>query len=234
MIARNKMLWRPGTAGAERSRICFIPPRVLRLVYCRAYRKRGSPMLIEAAPELALRTARPEDSAICEKICYDAFSTINSAHGFPCDFPSPEHAVGLLTKMFSSPGLYCVVAQSDGQILGSNCMDERSTIYGIGPITVHPGAQNKGIGRKLMHAVMERAWGRGALESGWCRQRFIVAPFRSIPRLDSKFVSRWPACRDARRSAVSPVAPCVRPHPPMRKLATNCPGGFTDTNGLPS
>lgn len=119
-------------------------------------------MLIETTPELGVRTATPEDSAVCGKICYDAFSTINSAHGFPCDFPSPEVAVGLLNMMFSHPGLYCVVAQSDGQILGSNCMDERSAIFGIGPITVHPKAQNQGVGRKLMDAVMERAEQRSA------------------------------------------------------------------------
>lgn len=64
--------------------------------------------------------------------------------------------------MFSSPGLHCVVAQSDGQILGSNCMDERSVIFGVGPITIDPAAQNRGVGRKLMQAVIERARQRGA------------------------------------------------------------------------
>jgi predicted N-acetyltransferase YhbS len=59
--------------------------------------------------------------------------------------------------MFSSPGLYCVVAESGGRVVGSNCLDERSTIAGVGPITVSPEAQNLGAGRKLMQAVMDRA-----------------------------------------------------------------------------
>jgi Acetyltransferase (GNAT) domain len=50
-----------------------------------------------------------------------------------------------------------VVAEIDGRIVGSNVLDERSIISGIGPITVDPAAQNSGIGRRLMRAVMDRA-----------------------------------------------------------------------------
>jgi predicted N-acetyltransferase YhbS len=112
---------------------------------------------------LTLRVAKPEDAPICGQICHEAFHRINAAHGFPGDFPSPEAATGLLSRMFSNPNLYCVVAESDGQIVGSNCMDERSSVAGIGPITVHPTAQNRGAGRKLMEAVLERAQERNFL-----------------------------------------------------------------------
>jgi hypothetical protein len=50
-----------------------------------------------------------------------------------------------------------VVAEDGGRIVGSNCMDERSPIAGIGPITIDPLAQNRGVGRMLMEAVMQRA-----------------------------------------------------------------------------
>jgi hypothetical protein len=59
--------------------------------------------------------------------------------------------------LFSNPGFYCVVAESEGRIVGSNCLDERSVIAGIGPITVDLRTQNLGVGRKLMQAVMDRA-----------------------------------------------------------------------------
>jgi predicted N-acetyltransferase YhbS len=104
-----------------------------------------------------VRTATPEDSPVCGQICFDAFSAINAAHGFPCDFPRPEATAGLLSMMFASPDFYCVVAEGDGRIVGSNCLDERSVIRGVGPITIDPGAQNLGVGRKLMQAVMDRA-----------------------------------------------------------------------------
>jgi GNAT superfamily N-acetyltransferase len=41
--------------------------------------------------------------------------------------------------------------------VGSNCLDERSAIAGVGPNTVAPSSQNCGVGRKLMGAVLARA-----------------------------------------------------------------------------
>jgi predicted N-acetyltransferase YhbS len=113
-------------------------------------------------PDVLVRTAAPEDAPACGQICYDAFSAINAAHGFPCDFPGPEATTGLLSTMFSSPDFYCVVAERGGRIMGSNCLDERSAIRGLGPITIDPGAQNLGVGRKLMQAAIDRANRRGA------------------------------------------------------------------------
>src|SRR3954463_8702741 len=112
--------------------------------------------------EVAIRTATPNDAPACGQICYDAFCAINAAHGFPCDFPGPEAPIGLLSMLFSAPGFYCVVAESEGRIVGSNCLDERSLISGVGPITVDPNAQDRGIGRALMRAVMDRAAENGA------------------------------------------------------------------------
>ena len=63
----------------------------------------------------------------------------------------------MIAMTFAAPGFYCVVAERNGLIVGSNCMDERSTIHGIGPITVAPAGQNGGVGRMLMEAVMQRA-----------------------------------------------------------------------------
>jgi GNAT superfamily N-acetyltransferase len=116
----------------------------------------------KSQPDVVIRAARLEDSSVCGQICYDAFFKINEAHGFPCDFPGPERPIGLLSTMFTSPGFYCVVAEAAGRIVGSNCLDERSMIAGVGPITVDPGVQHVGIGRKLMQAVMDRAKGRQA------------------------------------------------------------------------
>jgi GNAT superfamily N-acetyltransferase len=116
----------------------------------------------KARPVIVIRTATPEDSLVAGQICFNAFSVISSAHGFPCDLPGPEAAIGLLSMMFSSPGFYCVVAEHDGRIVGSNCLDERSLIRGIGPITIDPNVQNLGVGRKLMQAAMDRANEQGA------------------------------------------------------------------------
>jgi predicted N-acetyltransferase YhbS len=112
--------------------------------------------------EVIVRRARPEDAPACGQICYDAFSTLNERHGFPCDFPGPEAPTSVLSMMFSHPGFYCVVAETGGRVAGSNCLDERSIIAGVGPITVDPSLQDRGTGRKLMQAVLDRAHDRGA------------------------------------------------------------------------
>jgi len=106
---------------------------------------------------IAIRRAKPEDVSACGRVCFDAFYGISTKHGFPPDFPSPDVAVGLLSMMFSHPGFYCVVAESGGRMVGSNCLDERSAIAGLGPITVDPSMQDRGVGRKLMEALLVRA-----------------------------------------------------------------------------
>ncbi|HEX4166295.1 MAG TPA: GNAT family N-acetyltransferase [Bryobacteraceae bacterium] len=97
------------------------------------------------------------DAAICGPICYEAFAAIDRQHNFPPDLPSPEVGTHLLSIMFSHPKMYCIVAEAEGRIVGSNCLDERSIIAGVGPVTVDPRIQNRRIGRALMEAVLDRA-----------------------------------------------------------------------------
>ena len=68
--------------------------------------------------------------------------------------------MGLLRMLLEHPGFYGVVAERDGAIIGSNFLDERSTIVGVGPISVDPAVQNQGVGRRLMQDVIDRAASR--------------------------------------------------------------------------
>jgi GNAT superfamily N-acetyltransferase len=106
---------------------------------------------------IKLRRAVPDDAETCGRICYEAFATISRQHDFPPDLPVPEAGIGLLGMLFPHPGFYCVVAELEGRIVGSNCLDERSAIPGIGPVTVAPEVQNRSVGRKLMQAAIDRA-----------------------------------------------------------------------------
>jgi predicted N-acetyltransferase YhbS len=106
--------------------------------------------------KLNMRRATLEDAAVLGHINYDAFKKIADDHNFPPDFPSVEHAVQTVTSLTSTPGIYSVVAEADGKIAGSNFMDERNPIAGIGPISVDPSVQNQSIGRHLMDNVLER------------------------------------------------------------------------------
>ena len=110
---------------------------------------------------LNLRPAGVNDAEACGSICFEAFKAISSEHNFPWDLPSPEIAIGLMRVLVGHSGFYGVVAEENAKILGSNFLDERGPIAGIGPITVDPTVQNQGVGRRLMIAVLDRAAERG-------------------------------------------------------------------------
>ena len=101
---------------------------------------------------VTLRPGNAADGQRCGEICYDAFKAIAAQHNFPPDFPSPEVPTGLLAH----PGFYSVVAEIECKIVGSNFLDELSTIAGLGPITVDPCLQNRAIGRQLMQVALDR------------------------------------------------------------------------------
>jgi predicted N-acetyltransferase YhbS len=116
------------------------------------------------AAAVQIRRARPEDAAVCGTICIDAFNAVADQHHAPRELPQdPQTVSGLLSMLFSHPKFYCVVAQQDGRVVGSNCLDERNLITGVGPITVDPTLQNGGVGRQLMEAVVARSNEQGFL-----------------------------------------------------------------------
>lgn len=110
---------------------------------------------------VTIRRASGADAPQVGRICYEAFKAIADEHNFPPDFPSAEVAVGFLSMLIGHAGVFDAVAEIDGKIAGSNFLDERSSISGIGPITVDPTLQNDGVGRMLMHEVMNRSEDRG-------------------------------------------------------------------------
>ena len=126
-----------------------------------------------------LREARFDDAAACGRICHDAFEAIARQHNFPKDFPSREVATEVTSMLISHPGIYAVVAEVDGHIIGSNFLDERSSICGVGPITVDPSEQNGSAGRLLMQGVLDRAAERGApgvrlLQDAYHNRSFVL------------------------------------------------------------
>lgn len=111
---------------------------------------------------IVLRPGTAADATACGAICYEAFLSVCVAHNFPPDFPSPEAASGVLSMLLAHPGFYSVVAEAEGRVVGSNFLDERACIAGVGPITVDPVGQNHGVGGRLMRDVLDRAAGRNA------------------------------------------------------------------------
>jgi len=117
--------------------------------------------MVASATSITFRRAEQRDAGPCGRIFFDAFRGIAERHGFAPELPSAEVGIGIMEMLIGNPGFTCVVAESEGRVIGSNCLDERSAISGIGPITVAAEYQNSGVGRQLMHAVVERSDERG-------------------------------------------------------------------------
>ena len=183
---------------------------------------------------ITIRPATPADAASAGQICFDAFNTISCTHNFPPDLPNVELATGILSMMFSAPGFYCVVAEDNGRILGSNCLDERSIIHGIGPITVDPATQNRGVGRILMQAALGSPPPHSTPPASASRRLpSTAAPSRSTPPSASTSASLSPACRAAPPHAPSPATTSVPPLPPTSQPATHSPSPSTASTAPP-
>lgn len=102
-----------------------------------------------------IRKIKESDTEIAGKYIYEAFKGIAEQHNFPPDFPTVEAGQGFARMWINHPEIYGVAAEN-GEFVGSNFLTEFDEIRGVGPITVNPNLQSRGVGRKLMEAVIER------------------------------------------------------------------------------
>jgi GNAT superfamily N-acetyltransferase len=107
-------------------------------------------------PDVRVRAIEPGDHEAAARVTYEAFAGIHDRHRFPRDFPTLDVARGLVAAFSTHPSIWGVVAESGGRVVGSNFLDERGPVRGVGPITVDPDDQASGVGRLLMEAVIER------------------------------------------------------------------------------
>jgi predicted N-acetyltransferase YhbS len=176
--------------------------------------------LVTENSSIVIRRAFPAEAEVCGRICFEAFGALAAHHNFPPDFPAPDAPIAVLSMMFSHPSFFCVVAEQGGRVVGSNCLDERTPVAGVGPITIDPAVQNKNVGRQLMQAVMVRA-----TEQKFAGIRLVQAAYhnRSLS-LYAKlgFVVREPlACMQGPTLQKTPPGYRVRPANPSDLTACN-------------
>ncbi|MBS4728939.1 GNAT family N-acetyltransferase [Mycobacterium sp. SM1] len=161
--------------------------------------------------DITLRPGTLDDAEICGRICYSAFRTIAAEHNFPTDFPTPEAATETLAHLLAHPGFYSVVAEAEGRIVGSNFLDECGRVCGVGPASVDPAVQNRGVGRRLMLDVLRRGANLERRAYGCCKSPTTTAHWPCTPRSGSKYATCLAAYRVRHRESQSPAIGSVGP-----------------------
>ena len=112
---------------------------------------------------MAVRLEKPraEHADELARIMYEAFAGISKRHGFPPDFPDVSVPRKMMEMVVNRPDVFGVVAIENDRVLGSNFAWMGDPVVGIGPITIDPNNQSKGVGRQLMRAVVEHAQSQG-------------------------------------------------------------------------
>jgi predicted N-acetyltransferase YhbS len=98
---------------------------------------------------LRIRTVERRDVPACALVEWAAFGATSP----------PEESRRFIERLVANPGVYGVVAERGSAIVGHCFLYEHDPIRGVGPLAVAPAAQGKGVGRRLMEAVLARAEG---------------------------------------------------------------------------
>jgi GNAT superfamily N-acetyltransferase len=161
---------------------------------------------------MAIEILRVREEHIPElaRICYEAFGALHDRHGVPRDFETPEVARMVVGLFASRPDFYGIAAAVDGRLVGSNFIQFLDPVSGVGPITVDPSAQSRGIGRRLMRGVMDEASRRGVSHVRLYQE---AVNSTSLP-LYTTLGFTW---RDA--AAVMQGAPAAEDDPTVRAMA---------------
>jgi predicted N-acetyltransferase YhbS len=163
---------------------------------------------------LSVRSSNGSDAAAVGDICYRAFKAIADQHNFPPDFPDAGAAIGFLATLIGHQKFFGITAEIDGEIVGSNFLDERNPISGVGPITVDPALQNDRVGRALMQAVMARS-----AERGFAGIRLVQAAYH--PRSLALYLKLGFAARELLACLQGPAIGKVMPGFAVRPAATD-------------
>lgn len=90
-------------------------------------------------------------------ICHRAFDTLHQRHSVHRDVPTEEVGRLIIGGVLHRPDYVGAVALESGRIVGSNFLLLADEVCGLGPITVDPAVQARGVGRMLMQWAIDEA-----------------------------------------------------------------------------
>ena len=104
-----------------------------------------------------LTTILPEKTEDVGTLVYEAFRDIAERHNFEPAFESPKLAQLIVRLLAQTEGYESYLLVEDGRPLACNFGDERDEVIGVGPVAVAVDQQGRGLGRRVIEALLERA-----------------------------------------------------------------------------
>lgn len=103
---------------------------------------------------IVIRGMSIEDTEETGKVIVSSFNDVFIKHGFPAPFPAWQIGQGIASSYARHDPEGCIIALEGGKIVGSGFIHLRGETATIGPVSVSPDCQNKGIGRALMEELL--------------------------------------------------------------------------------
>ena len=103
-----------------------------------------------------IRRMTREDIPEVGRIGVEAFNDLMARHNRPPLYPDPQVGPLAATAYVSIDPERSLVAIEEGRIIGSIFYRRRGETVSVGPATVAPAAQGRGVGTKLFQTVIER------------------------------------------------------------------------------
>ncbi len=111
--------------------------------------------------EFELEAAAPGHVAELGRILFEAFKGLHESHGYPLEYPTEAMGRQTIFMLVNRKDYYGVTALLDGQPVGSAFLLRSDEVGGIGPVTVSPAVQGRGIARALMEDLIAQAGRQG-------------------------------------------------------------------------
>lgn len=139
-------------------------------------------------PRIEVRPARPEEAAEIAELTLDAYAEY--ARVLPPDAWAGYRANILET--LAGATAHCLVAESEGSLLGSVLLLPESGVPEIRLLAVPPHGRGLGVGRRLLDEAVARARGQGAAAvtlhthpmMAVARAMYLRSGFRRVPEAD--------------------------------------------------
>ncbi len=107
--------------------------------------------------DLTLTTVLPDQAEAVGTLVYEAFKDIAERHNFEPGFPNPQLAQVVVRLLAQTEGYESYLLTEAGRPVACNFGDERDEVIGVGPVAVAVDRQGRGLGRRVMEALLERS-----------------------------------------------------------------------------